>query len=324
MQNKSYPWLNSIYTEIINNYKKKKLHHTILIESYNINNTYKIIWAISKWIFCKNKYHIKNCGKCTGCILIKQKNHPDFYILHPNNTSKIIEIEQIRNILYAIQSTSQYNNAKVIWIPNYKTLTIFSINALLKVIEEPPKNTFFFIGNTFYKKVHLTFQSRCLLYKINIPTTKVGLFWIQKNTKFSKQKCLIALHINNNDPELAKKLLEKYWKQRNQLYQNIQMATIKNNFLILLPQINTKNILNKIYWIIVLLLDSLKFKKNISYLMNTDYINLIRKISKKYSFDNLHNILKSWIICRYLLRKIENIDSELLILKQLLKWQILN
>lgn len=324
MQKTWYPWLDSVYKNIINNYKIKKLHHTILIESYNIHNTYKIIWAVSRWIFCNNKKNITNCGQCTGCTLIKNNNHPDLYILNPQNTRNTIDIDQIRKIIPMIQNTSQHNDIKIVWIPNYNTLTIFGINTLLKIIEEPPRNTFFLIGNVFNTVVHLTFKSRCLLYRIPTPNNKIGLLWIQKNTKIKKKMCSIALHISNNDPELAQQLLKKNWIKRNSLYKNIQLSINQNNFLPLLPILNTSSSLNKIYWLILLLFDSLKLKKqNIQDLINIDHIKLIQNISKKYSYTYLNNILNSWIICRYQLIHIEHIDYELLILQKLLKWQFL-
>ncbi|CAL4042959.1 DNA polymerase III subunit delta' [Buchnera aphidicola (Takecallis arundicolens)] len=325
MQNIWYPWLNLTYKNIITNYQNKKLHHTILIESYNIQNTYKIIWAVIRWIFCNKKNGKKSCGKCTGCILIKTKNHPDFYILHSKNTNQIFEINKIRNIIKIIKNTAQQSHDKILWIPNYTSLTIFSINALLKIIEEPPKNTFFFIGNILYNKIHCTFKSRCVFYQIFTPNENIGLSWLKENTTIKKKNCLIALRINNYDPELAKNFIQKKnWIERIHFYEDITDAINKNNFLMLLPKLNTTDVLNKIYWIILLLWDSLKLKTNIfTYFINTDQIYLIQNISKKYSYITLNNILYSWIQCRYQLITIDNINYELLILQQLLKWQIL-
>ncbi|WP_343128039.1 DNA polymerase III subunit delta' C-terminal domain-containing protein [Buchnera aphidicola (Takecallis taiwana)] len=325
MQNTWYPWLNKTYKNIIQNYQNGKLHHTILIESYSINNTYKIIWAIIRWILCHKKHGIKNCGKCIGCTLIKNNIHPDCYIIHAKNTNNIIEIKKIRHIIDMIKNTAQQKHDKILWIPDYSLLTIFGINALLKIIEEPPENTFFFIGNKFYNNIHSTFRSRCILYKIFTPNEKIGLSWMQKNTTIKKKTCLLALRINNNDPELANKLLKnKNWIQRIQLYNNIHYAINKNNFLTLLPYLNTDDIINKIYWIILLFLDSMKLQKKIfSYLINIDQIPLITQISQNYSYITLNNIVHSWVQCRYLLTTVNNINYELLILNQLLKWQIL-
>ncbi|CAL4321712.1 DNA polymerase III subunit delta' C-terminal domain-containing protein [Buchnera aphidicola] len=319
-----YPWLIKIYQKIITNYQNNNLHHAIILESHSINNISKLIWTIIKWIFCNSPIGMKNCYKCKNCILTNTKKHPDLYILFPKKKKQYISTENIRNILQKIQNTPQQNKIKIIWIPDYSTLTIFGINILLKVIEEPPKNTFFFLGNKKTNTIHATFKSRLLRYQTPIPNEKDGLAWLKKYTQAKKIECLIALRCNHHNPELAKKFLYKnIWSLRNHLYYNISKIIEKKNFLVLLPILNNNKICTKIYWIIILLLDSLKFKNNFfSLLVNIDYIPLIQKISKQYSHKNLYILLKTWQKCRYQLINIKNINQEILLLKQLIKWKI--
>lgn len=318
-----FPWLKKIYLEIITNYKKNQLHNIILIKSYNIHNTFTTIMEISKWIFCKNKVGIQSCGKCTGCLLIFSKNHPDFYILYQKKNT-FIEVDIIKNTIKKILNTSQQYGSKIIWIPSYNKLTIYGINTLLKIIEEPPQDTFFFIGSSINQNIHKTFSSRCVKYKIYPPREDIGLNWIINNINIKKKKkSLIILRNHNNNPELSKKLIENniFSLRKNFLY-NIKCALIKNNYFILLPILSKKNIYIKINWIILLLLDVLKFKKNFfTFLINIDQLQLIQKISKKYTYNFIQIILKSWIKCQNKLIHIQYVNTELLILKELLKWE---
>lgn len=322
MNIQKYPWLITPYKNILTNYENNKLHHAIIIQSHHIQNTFKLIWAISKWILCINKIGIKNCGICKGCILVKKKNHPDLYILYPKKNKKFLEIDIVRNTIYSILNTAQQYGKKILWIPKYHTLTISSINTLLKIIEEPPKNTFFFIGNYTLKNIHLTLRSRFFLYHILETKEKISLEWIQKNTDFKEKECLIALKISQNHPEIAKNLLKsKNWIERKKLYFQLNNSLQKNNFINLLPILNNQTII-KIQWIILLLLDVIKKKLNFSsFVINLDQEFLIQNILKKYSYKYLDKIIKSWIKCRYQLINIENINNELLIFQQLIKWQ---
>jgi DNA polymerase-3 subunit delta' len=64
---------------------------------------------------------------------------------------------------------SSFNNlARFIFIDNLEYLTINSSNALLKIIEEPNKNTFFILIQDSNKKILNTLKSRCLIFKINL------------------------------------------------------------------------------------------------------------------------------------------------------------
>ena len=63
---------------------------------------------------------------------------------------------------------SSYNNmARFILIDNIENLNKNSVNALLKVIEEPNENIFFILINNCEKYILPTLKSRCLTFKIN-------------------------------------------------------------------------------------------------------------------------------------------------------------
>ncbi|CAL4321862.1 DNA polymerase III subunit delta' C-terminal domain-containing protein [Buchnera aphidicola] len=317
-----YPWLIIPYKKIINSYNKNHLHHTIIVQSNNLQDTFKLIWAIIRWIVCTKRLKFKSCGICKGCTLILNKNHPDCYFLYPKTNKNFLEVELIRNTIKSLLNTAQQHGKKIFWIPNYSTLTTFGINALLSIIETPPKNTFFFIGHDVSKKIHLTFRSRCLIYHIVKPTEKIALQWIQKQINLTKQSYLVAIRISENNPILAKKILtSNIWNQRKELYHQIHLSIQNNNFIKLLSILNYNTII-KINWIILLLLDAMKFKKHLLILLiNLDQKLLIEKIIQNYSYKYLNKITKSWIKCRYQLINIKNINYELLILKQLIKWE---
>ena len=69
-------------------------------------------------------------------------------------------------ITYTNKSTFN-NKARFILIDNVENLNKNSINALLKVIEEPNENVFFILINNSEKNILPTLSSRCLLFKIN-------------------------------------------------------------------------------------------------------------------------------------------------------------
>ena len=63
---------------------------------------------------------------------------------------------------------SSFNDmARFILIDNIENLNKNSINALLKVVEEPNENVFFILINNSEKYILPTLKSRCLAFKIN-------------------------------------------------------------------------------------------------------------------------------------------------------------
>ena len=59
------------------------------------------------------------------------------------------------------------NMARFILIDNIENLNKNSVNALLKIIEEPNQNVFFILINNNEKYIIPTLKSRCLTFKIN-------------------------------------------------------------------------------------------------------------------------------------------------------------
>jgi DNA polymerase III subunit delta' len=97
--------------------------------------------------------------------LVKSGSHPNFFLIDNKFSEKDIKIEQIRNLLKFLSKTTYSKNLKVVLIDNAEYLNLNSSNSLLKALEEPSPNTYFFIihNNTF--KILNTIKSRCTEFK---------------------------------------------------------------------------------------------------------------------------------------------------------------
>ena len=92
--------------------------------------------------------------------------HPNFFKI-TNTEGEQIKIEQIRNLLKFLNKTTYSKNLKIVLIDNFENLNLNSTNALLKAIEEPDTNTFFFIVHNHGTQILETIKSRCLEFKIH-------------------------------------------------------------------------------------------------------------------------------------------------------------
>ena len=86
-------------------------------------------------------------------------------VVDVDQEKKFIDINQIRELLSNLQKSSFNNKPKFILIDNIEFLNVNSINALLKVIEEPSINIHFILINN-NKKILSTLISRCINFKI--------------------------------------------------------------------------------------------------------------------------------------------------------------
>lgn len=88
--------------------------------------------------------------------------HPDVYQMTPEDKENgKIKIEAVRNCKEFLSHTSVHRHGLVVIIDDAHTLTDEAANALLKSIEEPPKNTLFLLVTPFEALLPETIRSRC-------------------------------------------------------------------------------------------------------------------------------------------------------------------
>lgn len=319
---KLYPWLLQIYKNIIQQHQLHRSHHATFIKTQKGLGSLKLIWCISRWLLCLKPTGINFCNKCHGCKLMLFGNHPDWYNFNIKNNN-IFTVDSIREMNNKIFKQSQQGGEKIIVLSNTEKLTEAATNSLLKTLEEPPKNTWFFLinYNNFY--LYPTLNSRCIIYKLFPPTEKDSLDWLRIETKKTDAFNLIALRINHGSPISAKKFInEEIWKERINFYYQLFVALKDKKLLKLLPLLCKNNVFFKIDWICFLLIDSIKFKfiEN-KFLINFDQEKLIEFLSFNCTNIVLDNSLKTWMRCKHRLLNISGINHELLLLEQLIVWE---
>jgi len=97
--------------------------------------------------------------------LILNKSNPNFYLIDVLEEKKNIDINQIRELIINLNKSSFNNKKRFVLIDNIELLNLNSINALLKILEEPNENINFILINN-NKRVLPTLKSRCLYFKV--------------------------------------------------------------------------------------------------------------------------------------------------------------
>lgn len=90
---------------------------------------------------------------------------PNIEYIQPSSTKKIL-VEDIRKLKINLLKTSYIDGKRFIILDDVETFNINSLNALLKIIEEPNKENYFILINNKTKPLIETIKSRCLEIKI--------------------------------------------------------------------------------------------------------------------------------------------------------------
>ncbi|QCI18557.1 DNA polymerase III subunit delta' [Buchnera aphidicola (Aphis nasturtii)] len=319
---KCYPWLINPYKIIIKQHQIKKTHHAFLIKTIKGLGVYKLVWKVSKWLLCNQKDGIKYCKKCHSCELMSSGNHPDWHH-YIKNKNEMITVDHIREINEKTFKYPKQGKNKIIFLSNIKKLTESAKNALLKTLEEPPENTWFFLIDYSNITVNSTLHSRCLIYQLFPPREKKSLHWLKNQNLLNKKLNLISLRINQGSPISAKKFINNgLWEERKNLFLCFFKSIKNQNLLKILPILSINNTLIKIDWICLLLFDAIQLYFNQKKkLTNFDELELIQFFSHNYNYSTLNKSIYTWNKCRYRLLNIPGINNELLLLEQLLKWE---
>lgn len=103
----------------------------------------------------------KYCGHCSECTLLLKGTHADVYIIKPEDEDSVIKIEPIRSLQQDVYQTPQRGRYRLIVIESADKMNTAAANALLKVLEEPPKHTLFILIAEHINNLLPTILSRC-------------------------------------------------------------------------------------------------------------------------------------------------------------------
>jgi DNA polymerase III subunit delta' len=101
---------------------------------------------------------------------LSNNEYVNFKIVKKKKKNSFIQIDQIRELIKFCSYEASFSSPRFILILNIEDLNSNATNSLLKLLEEPPKNTYFFLIRSSHAKIYETIQSRC--HKINIKMNK--------------------------------------------------------------------------------------------------------------------------------------------------------
>ena len=149
-------------------YIKKKFPKVLMLSGKKGCGKSTLLNHLMFYIFDNNNYN-----ETDNELNLKSFFHKQFIdnifpnIIYLSGTDfKNTKIEDIRNLKKKIFQTSIMNKPRFIIFDDVELFNNNSLNALLKIIEEPSKNNFFLLINNKSKPLLETIKSRCLDIKI--------------------------------------------------------------------------------------------------------------------------------------------------------------
>ena len=163
--------LNNFLIELVDLFEKNKLPNKILLSGQKGLGKSTMAYHFINYVLSKNEkfeYNINNFeinSENSSFKTIINKSNPNLILIDVNLEKKKIDINQVRDLIKNLNKSSFNQKPRFVLIDNIEFLNVNSVNALLKVIEEPNYNVNFILINN-NKKILPTLLSRCINFKI--------------------------------------------------------------------------------------------------------------------------------------------------------------
>jgi DNA polymerase III subunit delta' len=182
-----------------------RLPHALLLVGRQYTGKSQLAIALSRLLLCAQPEDNVNCGRCHACELSASGGHGDFRWVMPGEKSRVIKIDQIRDMLRFSNKTAGFGLRKVIVLSPADSMNINAFNALLKLLEEPPKDTHIILVCNRLYGIPATIRSRCHILRLPVPDQETALSWLDRGTG-QRDRSEKLLSLSDGLPMLAREL----------------------------------------------------------------------------------------------------------------------
>lgn len=182
--------------------------------------------AFARYLFCENRTANDSCGTCPSCLKINKLAHPDLHWVFPialskdirksddvlpefreaflefpylglndwfnsldaENKQPVIGKDEANEIIRKLNYTSYEGRGKImiIWMP--EKMNGEASNKLLKILEEPPDETFFFLVSSAIEQLLPTILSRVQMIQVHHANLNEVASAVAKNFHLNAQQ----------------------------------------------------------------------------------------------------------------------------------------
>ncbi|WP_029687690.1 DNA polymerase III subunit delta' [Thermoanaerobacter sp. A7A] len=246
-------------------------------------------------INCKGEVE-KPCFRCSSCLKIVDKNHPDVFFIEPEENS--IKVDTIRYITNEINIRPYEASKKIFIIDKADKMTVAAQNAFLKTLEEPPLYGLFILIASQQQELLPTIVSRCNIVRFNKESKNTIKNYLMLEHNISEKDAEVLSHIADGNFAQANKLTDnEYLNFRRETIQEIEKILTTKGFEVIdefeFFDKNKDNIEGILKIMLSYMRDLLVFKatKDVSLIKNIDFLDKIQKIESQLTINRLNNII---------------------------------
>jgi DNA polymerase-3 subunit delta' len=180
-----------------------RLGHAYLFTGDALEELETLARTLAKTLNCQNPVKTSGtatdcCDECLSCRKIEDENHGDIRWARPESKSRVVTIDQMRELMQQIQLKPNEAQFKVAVVVGADRLNPQAANAFLKTLEEPPAKSVLILLSTEPSRILETILSRCLRLNFSAeasrPLAAEHAYWLQQfsSAAAAEQKSLFG------------------------------------------------------------------------------------------------------------------------------------
>ncbi len=197
------PWHSTAWSTLTKSFDRIA-HATLLTGSPGVGK-FQFASRMAMALLC-DASESRPCGNCRGCHLFGAATHPDLHVITSESmlesvvpsmlayTHRYLDdesarskrktvrsnilISQVRALIEQANTASHISKNKVFLIAPSDAMTDSASNSLLKILEEPAKDNYFFLITENVQNLLPTIASRCQIFHMSDPQENQSRQWL--------------------------------------------------------------------------------------------------------------------------------------------------
>ena len=139
-----------------------RVSHAYLVEGAEGAGKKTLAGQFAMALLCKAPENGEPCGRCDSCRVFLSGNHPDMHYIRPGEKGTL-PVQRIREeLVQDMEILPYYAGRKIYIVERAHLMNAQAQNALLKILEEPPRHVIFLLTCENRAQLLPTIQSRVM------------------------------------------------------------------------------------------------------------------------------------------------------------------
>jgi len=175
------PWQLAHWQRLCKQSAAQQLPHALLLAGPPSVGKRRFASALVGMLLCQQPTGEQGiaCGHCRPCLLRLAGTHPDSQWIAPEETGKMVKIDQVRAVVDFVSQTAQQGGRKVVVVEPAEAMNRSAANALLKTLEEPAGAACLVLISDAPGRLLPTIRSRCQRIDFPIPPIAAVRAWLR-------------------------------------------------------------------------------------------------------------------------------------------------